>query len=217
MKKNILNFWVDLFSMLVMFGLIWTGFLIEFVLPPRQRSILWGWDRHQWGELHFYLAIALIGLMFIHIWLHWNWFCMMMAKIVARKNPQAKRYLITGLLCAIALTSLTAGSLVYLKSQVHIERETGRRAGHLNTSAPLPTDLIRGNDNLTDYPENSNIFINGRTTIRQASLATGKSINQITSLLGLPDNTNPDLGLGQAIAANPNLTMRDIREILLTP
>jgi len=33
---------------------------------------LWGWDRHQWGSVHFILAIVLLVLLFFHIVFHWK-------------------------------------------------------------------------------------------------------------------------------------------------
>jgi hypothetical protein len=38
-------------------------------------SVQWGLSRHEWGEIHFCLALALVGLIAIHLWLHWNWVC----------------------------------------------------------------------------------------------------------------------------------------------
>jgi len=29
--------------------------------------------RHEWGSIHFYLAVVFVVLMVIHIILHWTW------------------------------------------------------------------------------------------------------------------------------------------------
>jgi hypothetical protein len=29
--------------------------------------------RHEWGDIHFYLAVGFVALMVVHIILHWGW------------------------------------------------------------------------------------------------------------------------------------------------
>ena len=88
MKKNSLNFTVDLIGFLNLLALIVTGFILKYVLPPGSGGLgraahdgrgradiktLLSMDRHDWGGIHFYLAILFIALMFFHITLHWKW------------------------------------------------------------------------------------------------------------------------------------------------
>jgi len=30
-------------------------------------------NRHEWGEIHFYLGLSLLALILIHLILHWSW------------------------------------------------------------------------------------------------------------------------------------------------
>ncbi|MCH7226133.1 DUF4405 domain-containing protein [Haloferula sp. A504] len=75
-------------------GLIWlnfcalagTGLLLAWRLPPGSRggrglSAL-GWGRHDWGDLHTWLAYAFLALIVVHLALHWRWFW----QIAARKR-----------------------------------------------------------------------------------------------------------------------------------
>jgi hypothetical protein len=88
MKRTTLNFIVDLISFIVFVGLAITGFIIKFILPPgtggRGRLLhegrgreeiknLLSMSRHEWGNIHFYLAIAFFILIIVHIILHWAW------------------------------------------------------------------------------------------------------------------------------------------------
>jgi len=34
---------------------------------------LLGWGRHDWGDLHFWLAVLLIVIIILHLILHWSW------------------------------------------------------------------------------------------------------------------------------------------------
>jgi len=88
MKRITLNFIIDTFSFLILIGLACTGAIIRYVLPPgtggRGRLLhegrggehieqLWSMTRHEWGDIHFALAVLFIILMAIHIFLHWTW------------------------------------------------------------------------------------------------------------------------------------------------
>ncbi|MHC4395183.1 MAG: DUF4405 domain-containing protein [Planctomycetota bacterium] len=88
MKRSSLNFIIDLVSFTNLLCLAFTGLIMKYVLPPgtggRGRLLhdgrgteeieeLWSMTRHQWGDIHFYLAILFAVLMTIHIVLHWAW------------------------------------------------------------------------------------------------------------------------------------------------
>lgn len=88
MKRSSLNFIVDLVSFVGLLGLAFTGFIMKYILPPGtggcgwllyggrgrgQIKDLWSMTRHEWGSIHFYLALVFIILMVVHIILHWSW------------------------------------------------------------------------------------------------------------------------------------------------
>lgn len=90
MKRQILNFVIDTAALLVMLAMVATGFLLKWVLPPGSRGghglQFWGMTRHDWGDLHFWLAVALLLLIFVHVLLHWSWVCALVARF-ARERP----------------------------------------------------------------------------------------------------------------------------------
>ena len=89
MSRGTLNFILDLVSFLNLSGLIFTGFIMKYILPPGTGGLgrilhggngrginvkeLWSMTRHEWGSIHFYLAVVFVALMIIHIVLHWKW------------------------------------------------------------------------------------------------------------------------------------------------
>jgi hypothetical protein len=80
MKKVYLNFIIDFSMFLSISGLALTGIIQKWVLPPARGmrrgmgpEILMGWTRHDWGDLHFWAAVAMVTLLSVHIILHWNW------------------------------------------------------------------------------------------------------------------------------------------------
>ncbi len=82
MNKTKLNFIIDAAMFLCLMGMVGLGLLMEYIMPPGERLrevygsnpyMTWlGWDRHDWGDIHFYLAIAFLTLLVFHTILHWK-------------------------------------------------------------------------------------------------------------------------------------------------
>ena len=97
MDKTRLNFVIDALMFLCLMAIAGLGFLMKYILPPgrevwvrygRNVDLTWlGWDRHDWGGLHLYLAFALLSLLVIHLILHWS----MILGLLARLLPDPKR------------------------------------------------------------------------------------------------------------------------------
>jgi len=92
MNKSLANKIIDLVMAFDSLGLIFTGIIMKWVLPPGtggrygygrgwgrwaesadQVGDLWGLGRHDWGSVHFYLACVFLGLLVLHTILHWGW------------------------------------------------------------------------------------------------------------------------------------------------
>ncbi len=89
MRRTTLNFIVDLIGFVDLLLLAATGALMKWVLPPgsggghgygfrRGRDPgdikdLLGLDRHDWGDIHFILALLFLILILLHLILHWTW------------------------------------------------------------------------------------------------------------------------------------------------
>jgi hypothetical protein len=112
--KGALIFWTDVVIALLMAGLVATGVIIKWVLPPglgrggggghgpglgmgmgrgrggpgwgigaggggggggggEQATSLLDLTRHGWGDVHFWIAAALVGGVLLHLALHWGW------------------------------------------------------------------------------------------------------------------------------------------------
>lgn len=84
------NFIVDLAGFIDLLGLIFTGVVIKYILPPGSGGghgygyrggrgpsegarELWSMTRHEWGDIHFYMSVVFVALILIHLALHWTW------------------------------------------------------------------------------------------------------------------------------------------------
>lgn len=93
------NLLVDILAFACAVFLVATGFVLEYVLLPgsgrlgtegfgpapggtrRPILLLWGLSRHEWGAIHFWMALALMAVMSLHLVLHWQWVvCMVKGK-----------------------------------------------------------------------------------------------------------------------------------------
>ncbi|MEN6338391.1 MAG: DUF4405 domain-containing protein [Phycisphaerales bacterium] len=89
MKRTTLNFGVDLACFIDLLLLAATGIILRWVLPPgsggghgygfrggrgpTEVTTLLGLGRHDWGDVHFVLAVLFILLILTHLALHWTW------------------------------------------------------------------------------------------------------------------------------------------------
>ncbi len=120
MRRTTLNFAVDLVTLAVMLTMASTGLLLRFVLPPGSRGgaglTLWSLDRHQWGDIHFWLAVGLVSLLVLHVALHWTWACATLRSLLGRSaeslTPAAfRRQTICGVALLLVLVLAASGFL----------------------------------------------------------------------------------------------------------
>lgn len=141
-RRTTLNFWLDLFSLLVMTGLATTGGLIHFVLPPGTGHfhLLFGLGRHDFGQIHFYFAVAAIALLALHVLLHWSWICGVVGKTVGNTVPSRRARMAWGmlLLCGVAL--LLVGGLWWASRSVQQNAMLSEGPNRAIAAAPRGSD-----------------------------------------------------------------------------
>jgi hypothetical protein len=96
MKRLFDNLFIDLFAAALMVGMAATGYILRFPLPPgtNKSLCLWGLSRHQWGDVHFWIGLALVTVILLHIVLHWQWLVITMRrKLSAAKAAPGSAWL----------------------------------------------------------------------------------------------------------------------------
>ena len=75
MNRTTLNFVVDTAAFVGFVLLTTTGVLMHYLLPPGSghHTTIWGLDRHDWGQVHFWISAAFLGTLALHLCLHWRW------------------------------------------------------------------------------------------------------------------------------------------------
>jgi len=86
MKRDSVNFILNLASFFIFFAILATASVMIWVLPHGEGqglrfrgargagevNELLGLSRHEWGDVHLWLGAAFVALMVIHIILHWS-------------------------------------------------------------------------------------------------------------------------------------------------
>lgn len=75
MKRVQQNLVVDVVAFAAFVLLAATGVVMAYTLPPRSghTTTLWGLSRHEWGDVHVWIAVFLMALLAVHLAFHWKW------------------------------------------------------------------------------------------------------------------------------------------------
>ena len=94
-SKGVWLFWVAVVNAVLFVTLAAPGIILNWGLPPgsgggggRFRGAggpgmreLWGLTRHEWGDVHFWIAMTMVAAVMIHLVLLWGWI-----KTASRRN-----------------------------------------------------------------------------------------------------------------------------------
>jgi len=78
MNRNTLNYLIDLLLFVLLGAVVFIGVLLKFFIPAGRAyeetsKFFWGLHRHDWGDIHLILGVAILALVIVHILLHWSW------------------------------------------------------------------------------------------------------------------------------------------------
>ena len=123
MNRNQLNYAIDVLLMLLGLAVLITGLLLAFIIPRgsgRRGVTLWGLARHDWSDVHLWLALPMVALIVLHLILHWTWVHHTTARTLGLKpkphpHPRGSRISLAitlGLLAALIFGSLALGRVM---------------------------------------------------------------------------------------------------------
>lgn len=209
MKRNTLNFLVDAASTLVVFGLIATGLVVRFVLPPGSgaRRQLWNLTRHEWGDVHYWIVLAGGVLLLAHLALHWQWICIAVGRVchipVSAGPPRWRRNLV-----GIVVVGLVVGMFWGF---VELARTAVRESGDvLPARAGRVEQPKRSGDHEDDR---GGTAIRGSSTLAEAARTGSMPVELLRSRLGLTERVSADEKLGRLIREH-GFSLSQVREIV---
>lgn len=195
MKRPVQNLVVDSIAFVLFVVLVATGLLMYVNLPPGSHGwAIWGLGRHDWGAIHFWVAVGMLAVMAVHLLLHWRWI-VSMVKGRPAKGPRARHRIALALVGVGALLILAAAPLVTPKQAVH-EVETYGREAAAHAVGSGAADAIRGS-----------------MSLYEVEAATGVPVAYLVHELDLPVRTSSDLPL-RDLARRYGFAVDDVRRLV---
>ncbi|MGP0066061.1 MAG: DUF4405 domain-containing protein [Isosphaeraceae bacterium] len=110
---SVINFWLDALLLVVLAVLGWVSATLQVVFPAPTVAdgwTLWGLAYDQWRDIQFgVLCVFAIGVL-VHLMLHWNWICSVIATQIVRSRtrPDEGMQTIYGVITLIFLLHVIA-------------------------------------------------------------------------------------------------------------
>lgn len=174
---------IDVLAFLGFVALTATGVLMRYVLPPGSGRFVsvWGLGRHQWGTLHFWIAAGFLGVLAIHLILHWRWIA---GTLRGRARAGSGGRFALGIVGLSAVLALAA--------------------------APFITEPVQQAQPAAAHGAAADTRIRGSLRFAEAAAIAGVSPVYLAGVLGLPADVSPQARLGPLLRAH-GLRLADVR------
>jgi hypothetical protein len=232
-NKVRINFVIDLVIFAFMLLMIGTGLVIRYILPAGTggghggtRLLLFGMNRHDFGDLHAWFAFGLVGAAALHVALHWTWVCRTFQRIVrggAKTKTLTPRTARGYGLVFLLLTISVLGAFIWFSDPIAVNtasdlvetRDIGASSVY-HQSRHQMTGWGRGDRGESDrHTRQSAADISGRMTLRDVSVQTGVSVESLKHALHLPTGTSSNEPLGR-LKRRYGFEIADVRHVVAT-
>ena len=228
-----INLIVDLLLTLALGIIAGIGFLIKYTLPPGRDRILkygenkdlvfLGLDRHQWGSIHLVVAFVMLGLLVLHILLHWKTILCLVRKAIPQAWLRRSLWLIVGFLClvfilfAFFISPVQKGAEDFLHRHAHsasVKPEINRTLRAPEPEMELAREAAKtdhGQEHLHSRENPSSL--NGRMTLADIANQFRIPLDEVKQRLGLPAHVDSSETLGR-LRKTYGFTMQEARDRL---
>ena len=197
MNRSNLNVGVDIAALVFFVLLASTGLLLVFELPPGSGGkSVWSLTRHDWGDIHFCIAMGMLGVIGVHLVLHWKWIAAKLKPLGHGNFSRAR--VVTGTIGLLALIGVAV-------------------APHLSP----PTAGLRDETHLVQINEHDAVKTNmqgqnqirGNMTLHEISDAVGVPVEFLIDDLNLPAET-PTTSQAGRLLRTYHKDMGDLRQAI---
>jgi len=239
MKAKI-NFFIDIIMFVLMGLLAGLGLLIKYVLLSGTERWLkyernveltyMGLDRHQWGTIHLWIAIALVALLVLHIILHWNMIVCLYKKLMGNKTS---RIVFGSIFSIITLLFVVFPFLIHVDvNEMARGRErfdAEQRSSEIkNEIVNEPEEIIKDNRRKAQYEQHSlaeenhdghhhhidsTIEVKGYNTLKEISDLYNVPCDYLKQKLNIPESISNTSKLGN-LRKQYGIKMSDIELII---
>lgn len=117
LSTALVNFWLDAALLVTIAFVGWVSAMLQIVFPAPTLAdgwALWGLSYNQWRDVQFFSICFIALVILVHVMLHWNWVCSVIAAQVLRRKarPDDGMQTIYGVATLIVLLNLIAGTII---------------------------------------------------------------------------------------------------------
>jgi len=244
-NRGTLNLVIDAVMFLALAFIAGVGFLMKYTLPPGREKILkygenvqlyfLGLDRHQWGAIHLTAAYIMLGLLVLHIALHWKAIVGLVRNAVPLPLLRSTLTTILILLCAVCFTFAFFVAPTRKDDGDYLFRNARSRAFEKPTDVNQSVERLDGKDvraeegrehpggggparQTGESPGPGSVgrgyeAIRGSLTVADVAKIYGIPVGEVKRRLGLPAHVEGSETLGR-LRKIYGFTMQQVRERL---
>jgi hypothetical protein len=117
LSMALVNFWLDATLLATVSFVGWVSAMLQIVFPAPTAAVgweLWGLSYNQWHDAQFFSLCLFALLVLVHVMLHWNWVCSVIATQVlrAKTRPDEGMQTIYGVATMIGLLMIIVGTII---------------------------------------------------------------------------------------------------------
>ena len=103
---------IDVIAFCLFALMVSSGVILHYVIPVRSgRSVtIWGMTRHEWGDIHFWIATIFLGVLVMHLFIHGRFIMNMIGG--AGRNYSGIRFSL-GLVALLAILLLAVSPFLW--------------------------------------------------------------------------------------------------------
>jgi len=212
MKKSDWQYLVDSLLFICILGIAVIGFLMGLVIPkgpaaPEKAKYFLGLHRHQWGNIHFYLSIAFVILVIIHLIFSWKWIKAKALQLFKRKWAM------------VLILTVIISILVLFFSWLFYPKVPGAYSGYGVRSAKtakakvIKENLSAEQDKVLNKESKQYINVTGQMSLQDLERVSGIPARKIADKLGLPTHDSLNQRLGR-LRKQHLFTMQEVRDVV---
>lgn len=223
MKQLKLNLLIDAIMLIIMVAIIGIGLLVKYILLSGKEKwdsfggnfdfTLLGLDRHEWGQIHFILGLILLGLLVLHIIVHWKMIVGIFNKTFKSKKL---RLAITFTVLIISIGLIIFPFLIKPKIEDPLFNYRNFQANSQNIATQKQSESSmkpKGQHTYNHNNHHAQININGSMTLLEISTNYHIPINYLKKSLNISNTISSTERLGR-LRRSKGFTMSDIEEII---
>lgn len=124
LSMSVINFWIDACILAALAGIGWITATLQIAFPRPTAAAgwtLWGLSYDDWRDVQFILLCFFACGILIHVMMHWNWVCSVIAVQILRvkDRPDEGMQTIYGVATLIALLHVIGAGVVAAMLCVH--------------------------------------------------------------------------------------------------